>query len=98
MALFRKSKLIEIIKMSGSAQIQLPKTPLAEIYSHPYGVVNGVEHNAIEKILPYKSGLTSVSISPNATPAELQLRDDLNNYQRLRFGGLFYQSDSEVNC
>jgi len=98
MALFQKSKLNEIIKTSGSAQIQLPKTPLAEIYSHPYGVVNGVEHNAIENILPYKSGLTPVSISPNATPAELQLRDDLNNYQRLRFGGLFYQSDSEVNC
>lgn len=78
--------------------MQLPKTPLAEIYSHPYGVVNSVEHTAIENILPYKSGLTPVSISPNATAAKLQLRDDLNSYQRLRFGGMFYQSDGEDNC
>ncbi len=43
-----------------------PKTALAQIYSHPYGEIGGVNHNPIANILPYKSGLSPSTLPPNA--------------------------------
>ncbi|PMD48943.1 hypothetical protein L207DRAFT_595459 [Hyaloscypha variabilis F] len=49
---------------------QPPKTALAQIYSHPYGEIGGVNHNPIANILPYKSGLSPSTLPPNATPQD----------------------------
>ncbi len=62
-----------------------PKTALAQIYSHPYGEIGGVNHNPIANILPYKSGLSPSTLPPNVTPQDKIEREEsaaLERYQK----------------
>jgi hypothetical protein len=77
-------------KMAKAPQTaQPPKTALAQIYSHPYGEIGGVNHNPIANILPYKSGLSPSTLPPNATPQDKIERAALERYQKKRFEGMF---------
>lgn len=64
-----------------------PKTSRAEIYTHPTGIVDEFNHEAIANNIPFKSGLTPVYANPNATFNELDELEALEYYQFYRFGG-----------
>lgn len=57
------------------------KTEYAKIYSHPVGVVRGVDHAAIANILPLKSGLTPNELGSTSPVTQVE------RYQFTRFHG-----------
>lgn len=64
-----------------------PLTDFAQIYAHPQGQINGIDHRPIKSFIPYKSGLTPLG-SPSIQPSfDAQIRQTLEEYQRERLAG-----------
>jgi len=60
-------------------------TPLAEKYGHPS--TGPPDPSALQRIVPFKSGLTPLDAGPFTTAEERTTFLALENYQRKRFAG-----------
>jgi hypothetical protein len=72
-----------------------PLTDFAQVYSHPEGKIGGIDHYAIAKILPYKSGLTPLSF-PSSPTLEGRQFTELSQYQEVRLRGMLALTSSSI--
>ena len=68
-------------------QNRIPRTALAEIYTHPRGKIREVYHEKLRPFRPLKSGLTPLTPGPFDTVVDERHHDELELYQLSRFRG-----------